>query len=144
MLIKRQVDTWIYFPEQNSHIPKGYALYWRVKSVVVIVAEIEAAEACKWLRAAGFPQYAQMYEGRSPSRTGRGRGRGWHGVLQSLFCFADLQFPIDVSGVQKDHPFLDPDSLQSLFRRLQALNRCAKMKVDNLPKNKVTTTPANT
>lgn len=25
--------------------------------------EIEAIEACKWLRAAGFPQYAQMYEG---------------------------------------------------------------------------------
>jgi hypothetical protein len=47
----------------------------------------------------------------------------------------DLQFPIDVSGVQKDHPFLDTDSLQSLFRRLQALNRCAKMKVDNMLKN---------
>nr|KAF7427589.1 hypothetical protein H0235_007283 [Vespula pensylvanica] len=30
---------------------------------VVTVAEIEAQEACKWLRAAGFPQYAQMYEG---------------------------------------------------------------------------------
>jgi hypothetical protein len=28
------------------------------------VPEIEAAEACKWLRAAGFPQYAQMYEGK--------------------------------------------------------------------------------
>ncbi|XP_024082130.1 stAR-related lipid transfer protein 13 isoform X1 [Cimex lectularius] len=66
--------------------------------------EIEASEACQWLRAAGFPQYAQMYE--------------------------DLQFPIDVNGVQKDHPFLDPDSLQSLFRRLQALNRCANMKLD--------------
>lgn len=26
-------------------------------------SEIEATEACKWLRAAGFPQYAQMYEG---------------------------------------------------------------------------------
>lgn len=25
--------------------------------------EIEAAEACKWLRATGFPQYAQLYEG---------------------------------------------------------------------------------
>ncbi|XP_067000581.1 rho GTPase-activating protein 7 [Anabrus simplex] len=50
--------------------------------------------------------------------------------------YEDLQFPIDVSGVQKDHPFLDPDSLQSLFRRLHALNRCAKMKVDNLPKSK--------
>lgn len=35
-----------------------------------ISAEIETAEACKWLRAAGFPQYAQMYEGNSnrPSR----------------------------------------------------------------------------
>lgn len=30
------------------------------------VSEIEAAEACKWLRAAGFPQYAQMYEGKQP------------------------------------------------------------------------------
>lgn len=28
-----------------------------------MLAEIEAIEACKWLRAAGFPQYAQMYEG---------------------------------------------------------------------------------
>ncbi|XP_049886001.1 rho GTPase-activating protein 7 isoform X2 [Pectinophora gossypiella] len=67
--------------------------------------EIEAAEACKWLRAAGFPQYAQMYE--------------------------DLQFPIDVSGVQNDHPFLDQDSLQSLFRRLTTLNRCAAMKLEH-------------
>uniref|UniRef100_A0A224XGN9 Putative tumor suppressor protein n=2 Tax=Panstrongylus TaxID=65342 RepID=A0A224XGN9_9HEMI len=68
------------------------------------LTEIEASEACQWLRAAGFPQYAQMYE--------------------------DLQFPIDVSGVQKDHPFLDTDSLQSLFRRLHALNRCANMKLE--------------
>ena len=30
---------------------------------VVCFSEIEALEACKWLRAAGFPQYAQMYEG---------------------------------------------------------------------------------
>ncbi|XP_054006718.1 uncharacterized protein LOC128891336 isoform X2 [Hylaeus anthracinus] len=68
------------------------------------LSEIEAQEACKWLKAAGFPQYAQMYE--------------------------DYQFPIDVSGVAKDHPFLEADSLQSLFRRLQALNRCANMKID--------------
>ncbi|XP_070168978.1 rho GTPase-activating protein 7 isoform X3 [Polyergus mexicanus] len=68
------------------------------------LSEIEAQEACKWLRAAGFPQYAQMYE--------------------------DYQFPIDVSGVAKDHPFLEADSLQSLFRRLHALNRCANMKLD--------------
>lgn len=30
----------------------------------VKITEIEAGEACKWLRAAGFPQYAQMYEGK--------------------------------------------------------------------------------
>ena len=29
-----------------------------------LFTEIEAAEACKWLRAAGFPQYAQMFEGK--------------------------------------------------------------------------------
>jgi len=33
------------------------------------VSEIEAAEACKWLRAAGFPQYAQMYEGECRSKS---------------------------------------------------------------------------
>lgn len=27
------------------------------------VSEIEAKEACDWLRAAGFPQYAQLFEG---------------------------------------------------------------------------------
>lgn len=32
--------------------------------VFILIAEIEATEACQWLRAAGFPQYAQMYEGK--------------------------------------------------------------------------------
>ncbi|XP_040160280.1 LOW QUALITY PROTEIN: uncharacterized protein LOC120898458 [Anopheles arabiensis] len=68
------------------------------------LAEIEAIEACRWLRAAGFPQYAQMYE--------------------------DHQFPIIVEDVAKDHPFLEPDPLQSLFRRLHTLNRCANMHLD--------------
>ena len=31
--------------------------------------EIEAAEACRWLKAAGFPQYAQMYSGKSPHQS---------------------------------------------------------------------------
>lgn len=59
-----------------------------------------------------------------------------------MLCSAvsDLQFPIDVSGVQKDHPFLEPDSLQSLFRRLHTLNRCANMKVDTV-KSTVSTRP---
>uniref|UniRef100_A0A0C9R3I9 Stard13_1 protein n=1 Tax=Fopius arisanus TaxID=64838 RepID=A0A0C9R3I9_9HYME len=83
--------------------PKQRIQYVRSQSECYL-SEIEAQEACKWLRAAGFPQYAQMYE--------------------------DCQFPIEVSGVAKDHPFLEADSLQSLYRRLHALNRCANMKLD--------------
>ncbi|NWY53132.1 RHG07 protein, partial [Chionis minor] len=70
----------------------------------VLIAEIEAREACDWLRAAGFPQYAQLFE--------------------------DKQFPIDVKTVRKDHEFLDGDAIESLFRRLNTLNKCASMKVE--------------
>uniref|UniRef100_A0A8C2T8P0 Rho GTPase-activating protein 7-like n=1 Tax=Coturnix japonica TaxID=93934 RepID=A0A8C2T8P0_COTJA len=54
----------------------------------VLIAELEAREACAWLRAAGFPQYAQLFE--------------------------DMQFPIDVRTVRKDHEFLDGDAIESL------------------------------
>ncbi|NXS12418.1 RHG07 protein, partial [Neodrepanis coruscans] len=70
----------------------------------VLLSEIEAREACDWLRAAGFPQYAQLFE--------------------------DMQFPIDVKTVRKDHEFLDADAIESLFRRLNTLNKCALMKVE--------------
>ncbi|XP_033922611.1 rho GTPase-activating protein 7-like [Melopsittacus undulatus] len=68
------------------------------------MAETEAREACDWLRAAGFPQYAQLFE--------------------------DMQFPIDVRTVRKDHEFLDGDAIDSLFRRLNTLNKCASLKVE--------------
>lgn len=47
------------------------------------------------------------------------------------FLISDLQFPIDLSNVAKDHPFLENDPLQSLYRRLVALNRCATMRLDS-------------
>ncbi|XP_030632143.1 stAR-related lipid transfer protein 13 isoform X3 [Chanos chanos] len=76
-----------------------------------ITAEIEAKEACDWLRAAGFPQYAQLFE--------------------------DSQFPIDISPVKKDHDFLDKDLVEPLCRRLNTLNKCASMKLEvTLPKKK--------
>ncbi|XP_025750513.1 rho GTPase-activating protein 7 isoform X6 [Manacus vitellinus] len=53
-------------------------------------AEIEAKEACDWLRAAGFPQYAQLYE--------------------------DLLFPIDIALVKREHDFLDRDAIEALCR----------------------------
>ncbi|XP_066152950.1 stAR-related lipid transfer protein 13 [Euwallacea fornicatus] len=65
------------------------------------LTEIEASDACKWLRATGFPQYAQMYE--------------------------DMQFPIEIYQVAQDHPFLEKDALHSLFRRLKILNSCAHL-----------------
>jgi len=43
---------------------------------------------------------------------------------------ADLQFPIDLSCVEKDHPFLEKDQLQALYRRLVILNRSAAMRLD--------------
>ncbi|XP_067890965.1 rho GTPase-activating protein 7 isoform X2 [Heterodontus francisci] len=73
-------------------------------------AEIEAKEACDWLRAAGFPQYAQLYE--------------------------DLLFPIDISSVKRDHDFLDRDAIESLCRRLNTLNKCAVMKLEISPQRK--------
>ncbi|XP_078685026.1 rho GTPase-activating protein 7-like isoform X2 [Branchiostoma floridae x Branchiostoma belcheri] len=66
--------------------------------------ELEAIEACKWLRDCGFPQYAQMYE--------------------------DSCFPVDITSVETDHDFLDRDSIQSLIRRLRTLNRCASMRIE--------------
>ncbi|XP_074068561.1 rho GTPase-activating protein 7-like isoform X2 [Macrotis lagotis] len=66
--------------------------------------EIEAKEACEWLRVAGFPQYAQLFD--------------------------DMQFPIDIQTVRRDHEFLDQDAFESLYRRINTLNKCAEMKVE--------------
>ncbi|XP_043828449.1 rho GTPase-activating protein 7 isoform X2 [Dromiciops gliroides] len=74
------------------------------------LAEIEAKEACDWLRAAGFPQYAQLYE--------------------------DLLFPIDITLVKREHDFLDRDSIEALYRRLNTLNKCAVMKLEISPHRK--------
>ncbi|KAM5279096.1 LOW QUALITY PROTEIN: stAR-related lipid transfer protein 13 [Hipposideros larvatus] len=68
------------------------------------LAEIEAKEACDWLRAAGFPQYAQLYE--------------------------DSQFPINILAVKNDHDFLEKDLVEPLYRRLNTLNKCASMRLD--------------
>ncbi|XP_068614590.1 rho GTPase-activating protein 7-like [Brachionichthys hirsutus] len=73
-------------------------------------AEIEAKEACTWLRAAGFPQYAQLYE--------------------------DSQFPIEISLVTGDHDFLDRDAIEALCRRLNTLNKCALMRLEISPQRK--------
>ncbi|EPY73498.1 stAR-related lipid transfer protein 8 [Camelus ferus] len=66
--------------------------------------ETEAKKACGWLRATGFPQYAQLFE--------------------------DGSFPLDIGSVKKDHSFLDEDSLGALCRRLMTLNNCASMKLE--------------
>ncbi|XP_041864808.1 stAR-related lipid transfer protein 13 isoform X1 [Melanotaenia boesemani] len=89
---------------------KAWDLLWRNVRERRL-AEIEAKEACDWLRAAGFPQYAQLYE--------------------------DSQFPVDISSVKRDHDFLDRDLVEPLCRRLNTLNKCASMKLDvSHPKKK--------
>ncbi|XP_006879647.1 PREDICTED: stAR-related lipid transfer protein 13 [Elephantulus edwardii] len=76
----------------------------RHQLVTKIQQEIEAKEACDWLRAAGFPQYSQLYE--------------------------DSQFPINIVAVKNDHDFLEKDLVEPLYRRLNTLNKCASMKLD--------------
>lgn len=68
------------------------------------LSEIEAKEACDWLRAAGFPQYVQLFE--------------------------DSQFPLDTDIAKQDHEFLDRDAIDSLCRRLNTLNKYAAMKLE--------------
>ncbi|KAK2501305.1 hypothetical protein MC885_004778, partial [Smutsia gigantea] len=77
------------------------SFYWNAQPLCV---EIEAKEACDWLRAAGFPQYAQLYE--------------------------DSQFPINIVAVKSDHDFLEKDLVEPLCKRLNTLNKCASMKLD--------------
>ncbi|XP_008053595.1 stAR-related lipid transfer protein 13 isoform X1 [Carlito syrichta] len=106
----------------NSMSPEGQEMYLRFDQtarrspyrmsrilarhqlVTKIQQEIEAKEACDWLRAAGFPQYAQLYE--------------------------DSQFPINIVAVKNDHDFLEKDLVEPLCRRLNTLNKCASMKLD--------------
>ncbi|KAF7697386.1 rho GTPase-activating protein 7 isoform X1 [Silurus meridionalis] len=82
---------------------KAWDIFWR-SAREKRLSEIEAKEACDWLRAAGFPQYAQL--------------------------FKNSHVPIDVDWVKSDHEFLDGDTLDSLCRRLNILNKCVEMKVD--------------
>ncbi|XP_019486903.1 PREDICTED: stAR-related lipid transfer protein 13 isoform X3 [Hipposideros armiger] len=106
----------------NSMTPEGQEMYLRFDQttrrspyrmsrilarhqlVTKIQQEIEAKEACDWLRAAGFPQYAQLYE--------------------------DSQFPINILAVKNDHDFLEKDLVEPLYRRLNTLNKCASMRLD--------------
>uniref|UniRef100_A0A8C7I068 Rho GTPase-activating protein 7 n=1 Tax=Oncorhynchus kisutch TaxID=8019 RepID=A0A8C7I068_ONCKI len=71
---------------------------------------MEAKEACTWLRAAGFPQYAQLYE--------------------------DGLFPVEIVSVTRDHDFLDRDAIEALCRRLNTLNKCALMRLEISPQRK--------
>ncbi|KAK6317193.1 hypothetical protein J4Q44_G00125930 [Coregonus suidteri] len=70
----------------------------------MLITKIEAKEACDWLRAAGFPQYVQLYK--------------------------DCRFPIAIDWVKSDHGFLDKDALDSLCRRLSTLNKFVELRLE--------------
>lgn len=55
--------------------------------LLFLSTEIQAAEAMKWLREAGFPQYAQMYEGEFQSRTEKTKD-------QKIFFFLSYQLQL--------------------------------------------------
>ncbi|XP_006632006.2 rho GTPase-activating protein 7 isoform X1 [Lepisosteus oculatus] len=82
---------------------KAWDIFWK-SAREKRLSEIEAKEACDWLKAAGFPQYAQLFE--------------------------DSKFPVDIDLVKNDHEFLDRDAIDSLCRRLNTLNKCVEMKLE--------------
>uniref|UniRef100_A0A8C0PNG3 StAR-related lipid transfer protein 13 n=1 Tax=Canis lupus familiaris TaxID=9615 RepID=A0A8C0PNG3_CANLF len=98
-------DMYLRFDQTTRRSPYRMSrILARQQLVTKIQQEIEAKEACGWLRAAGFPQYAQLYE--------------------------DSQFPINILAVKNDHDFLEKDLVEPLYRRLNTLNKCASMKLD--------------
>lgn len=80
-------------------------------------AEIEAKEACDWLRAAGFPQYVQLFKGKHEAGD-PGRTNPHHVSAHSVLSLADCRFPIDIERATRDHHFLDRDALDSMCRCL--------------------------
>ncbi|XP_071990504.1 stAR-related lipid transfer protein 13 isoform X2 [Engystomops pustulosus] len=104
-------EYYVCFEKKRRSPYRMSRLLARQQLLAKIQQELEAKEACEWLRAAGFPQYAQLYE--------------------------DSQFPIDIASVKRDHDFLDRDHVEPLCRRLNTLNKCASMKLDvNLQRKK--------
>ncbi|XP_073439297.1 stAR-related lipid transfer protein 13 isoform X1 [Dendrobates tinctorius] len=97
-------EYYVCFEKKRRSPYRMSRLLARQQLLAKIQQELEAKEACEWLRAAGFPQYAQLYE--------------------------DSQFPIDIGSVKRDHDFLDRDHVEPLCRRLNTLNKCASMKLD--------------
>eukprot|EP00794_Sanderia_malayensis_P006972 gene6972-7757_t len=77
------------------------------------VLKLEALEACYWLKATGFSEYVRMYE--------------------------DKKFPVNITHIGKEHVSLDEDSRSSLLRRLETLNKCARLIEKRVP----ATTPAS-
>lgn len=82
---------------------------------VYCLAEIEAKEACDWLRAAGFPQYAQLYEGNSITITHTqtiGSAGDSHAASRSCFLVPSIFFfsIILLSSPPPGHCFLFPGS----------------------------------
>ncbi|XP_029375179.1 rho GTPase-activating protein 7 isoform X2 [Echeneis naucrates] len=69
----------------------------------MLITKIEAKEARDWLRAAGFPQYVQL--------------------------FKDCR-SVDIERAKADHRFLDKDAIDSLCRRLSTLNKCLEMRLE--------------
>lgn len=90
-----------------------------------LFSEIEAKEACDWLRAAGFPQYAQLFKSKHlfPKLFVVINCDNTHPLLTAnnvlrviLFDFPDCHIPIDTDWAKSDHEFLDSDTLDSLCR----------------------------
>lgn len=66
-MCRRDETVSVELPSSGGHLTATAATHRLINSnsffIAIFPTELEANEACRWLRATGFPQYAQMYEG---------------------------------------------------------------------------------
>lgn len=60
---RKQLNYWLMFTRETNKLLNDCLSSDLSDVYVSCFVEIEAVEACRWLKEAGFPQYAQMYDG---------------------------------------------------------------------------------
>ena len=89
----------------------------------------ELVEACKWLKATGFPQYVQDRISGILFQLAHSR----HQVTKMKYSelYKNGAFPIDLEMAKSDHDFLDNDVCKAFLRRLKVLNKYSTIVIPN-------------
>lgn len=105
----------------------GLGMMHYISFFFFLLTEIEAKEACDWLQAAGFPQYAQLYEGNTHTYTLQLPCFIQNKSFEACFVYYHIQFSL-FAFFFFNHlcfflPAVPPSFRHSSISRLQFLSR---------------------